>query len=225
MTEKDTFSNEVLDTLNDLDRDLTFTFDEWNLFTGLFGHSEKRIDILNSSSPHLFHDLQRILQDAVYLRIARLLDPASMKGSKNLTLSYLQQLVKRSGHIALADELNDGINKLRREAQQVLWYRHKRLAHRDLDASKEASYIRLSRADISSILVGISDLLNKVHLANDNSSFYHRIGTTRDSASSLTYWIAQGLRSNQIRHNVLRGKTSSDDLVKFFIHEHPTIDH
>ena len=111
--------------------ELVHLHDTWEQYRKLYGHSEDRVKLLNSSARSFFALLQRLMVRDVILGISRLTDPPKSKGKSNLVLSVLLEDPRLTDRPELKAELASGINEAKRLAQPVREHRNRYIAHLD----------------------------------------------------------------------------------------------
>jgi len=116
---------------NRLWSELVHLHDTWEQYRKLYGHSEDRVKLLNTSARSFFALLQRLLIRDVILSISRLTDPPKSKGKSNLVLSLLLEDPRLSDRPDLKEELTSGINEAKQLSQPVREHRNRYIAHLD----------------------------------------------------------------------------------------------
>ena len=81
---------------------------------GAFGHNESRVELLNSSAPTCFYELQFLWFDYIILEICRITDPVETCRCPNLVITQLRQRLNQTKYSKLADQLS----KLRKHCQR-----------------------------------------------------------------------------------------------------------
>ena len=72
-----------------LENQLVWVHLKWQEYLQLFGDSQQRVDLLNSTAPAFFHELQRALWEDILLHLCRLTDKLKSAGKPTLTLRQL----------------------------------------------------------------------------------------------------------------------------------------
>jgi hypothetical protein len=151
----------------------------------LYGKSEERIALLNSSASSFFYHLQFILLDDIELFICKLLDPAKYRSNLNLTLEQLLNLIDDG--MEFKAELIKKLHAVQLEASELRHKRNKRLSHFDLEISitrKAEFFTKASRNKLECILSHIREFLNIVEYHYFGSNLlYEQFSSTGDAES------------------------------------------
>lgn len=142
---------------------------KWGEYRKLFGTSEKRLELLNSTAGYFFNVIQHALWDDMLLAITRLLDPISQMSGDNLTMGRLPLICK---HDDLKAILTADIDALRKAATFAKLPRNRLIAHRDLPTAIDEladSIPKGSRTEVATIIAGIENALHLFHEAHFNS--------------------------------------------------------
>src|SRR5208283_4951754 len=75
---------------------------KWTIYRQLFGHSEKRIELLNKCAAVAFYTFEEVLFDEIQMSLSKLTDPAGKGNKKTLSFEQLQKQVKKNGDRELA---------------------------------------------------------------------------------------------------------------------------
>lgn len=141
---------------------LDFSF-EWQLWKALFRTSQEQIDLLNTSAPTFFGRIQATLFQSIVLRASRLLDSPKTGGQDNLVLEQLLLASPADVSAELTTTMRQALAKAKSHAAAVKTWRHKYLAHRDLDHAtmvQPPTDAEVKYDDIDSVLEAFSDYLN-----------------------------------------------------------------
>ena len=79
---------------------------QWEHFRILFEGSDLKRELLQSTAPKFFGDLNRLLVEHLVLHICRLTDNAQMRSRKNLTVKFLIEHSDFSAAPGMLDKLN-----------------------------------------------------------------------------------------------------------------------
>jgi len=136
---------------------------KWRNFRTLYGHTEKRIGVLNRVAPAFFHYLQESSHEAVVMHLCRITDPPRTGSHDNLTVQqFIGQMdtPAREGHVAsIVDTISVKVDFARK-------WRNLRLAHLDLQGLLGGPSRTLPPSDLKSVdsaLAAIRELMNYVH--------------------------------------------------------------
>ena len=179
--------------------DFTFTLHIFKQYRQLFGHSEKRVLLLNETAPSFFEIVQICLMDYVILGASKLLDPAKKNGNKNATLEWLETIIKANGDETLALKLSEFRTQISNLANNLRKNRDKRIAHSDRPKACQRKFYpySVSRKDIKDILKMISDYLNMIKVYYANTPIRFDVSDDGE-AETLLYILADGLRYNDL---------------------------
>jgi HEPN superfamily AbiU2-like protein len=188
---------------------------KWLEYRKLYGHSEPRVDFLNSMARFFFRVLHDVLWDDIVLHIARLTDPPTTVGKENLTLLRLPAVIPDA---ALAADTQSMIDAAGAQWSFARDWRNRRLAHRDLALALDAAVTPLtavSREHVERALKSIRAILNRVHrhYLKSQVAFEHFI--SRDDADTLIYHLRVAKMTEERRRDRLRrGVASPEDLER-----------
>jgi hypothetical protein len=129
----------ISEVFEELKTEITWLHGRWIIYRQLFGHSEKRIDLLNECASTFFYIIQDMLLDAVQVSLSKMTDPAQTGNFENLSIDQLQQRVETHGDPQLATSLRKLRDKLHDKCQPFRMWRNKRLAHLDLTTAMQSS--------------------------------------------------------------------------------------
>ncbi len=197
-----------------LEQDMCELHMRWKLYRELFTHSGERIDLLNSVAPALWAALQRIIQDSVYLSIARLTDAAQSCGHSNFTIASLTIAATNEGLDQLASDIDAHITRIRSAAETIRWHRHKRLAHKDADVAQKNSYDRPSILAIENVLNELRTTFNHIRSSIDLPHCAYEHVQYAGGGNSVARCLAQGCRLAKLRRRVLSGTLSPEQLTQ-----------
>ncbi|MGF6329612.1 hypothetical protein ABH909_002490 [Pseudomonas sp. BS3782 TE3695] len=184
---------------------------KWGQFVELFGTSPERVDLLNKAAPALFRTVQDSLWENLLLHLARLTDPPRSVGKSNLSLRRLQEAVIGS---PVETDVEASTSKAVTATAFARDWRHRKLAHRDLDLALGQHIVPLapaSRVAVKEALSAVADVLNVVadHY-HDSTTMFDLSGADADAAS-LLYILRDGLRYEEERRTRLKSGTYTQD--------------
>ena len=125
----------------------------WQEFRELF-ENESRIELLNRTSPMFFWMVQQALLDEMLLALTRLTGAPISNGQKNLTIKRLADLLD---NIQLRDEIRKKILDLDAAVKFANDWRHKVLAHCDLDTALQRRATPLPAVTTAKITKALGD--------------------------------------------------------------------
>jgi len=183
---------------------------KWGEYLVLFGTDPARVEILNAAAGKFFRIVQDTVWEGILLHIARLVDRPETFGHPNLTLQRLPGLVDSAIKTKTEQLLKHCLDK----AQFAVDWRHRRLAHRDLDLALGQGAQPLapaSRASVQEAIDAIAALLNLVERHYRKSTVHY--GTLGGDAESLLYVLRDGLEAEDRRRERLQsGRPEPEDL-------------
>lgn len=184
---------------------------KWGQFVELFGTSPERVDLLNKAAPTLFRTVQDSLWENLLLHLARLTDPPRSVGKSNLSLRRLQEAVIGS---PVETDVEASTSKAVTATAFARDWRHRKLAHRDLDLALGQHIVPLapaSRIAVKEALSAVADVLNVVACHyHDSTTMFGLSGADADAAS-LLYILRDGLRYEEERRMRLKSGTYTQD--------------
>lgn len=157
----------IKDIFEELQNEITWLHGRWMIYRQLFGHSPKRIDLLNKCASVCFGIIQNVLKDEVQLSLCKLTDPARTGKQENLSLKTLQEHVEKLGDQILIASSSNLINEIYRKCESFRIHRHKRLAHFDFTTAMKGDFSLLpptSRQMINEVLTLIQKYMNTIEI-------------------------------------------------------------
>ena len=87
---------EELGTIYDaLWQEVAWLHGKWADYVALFGTTESRVSLLNSTAPTFFNLVQDSIWENILLHIGRMTDPTATAKKQNLTIQRLPELIDR----------------------------------------------------------------------------------------------------------------------------------
>lgn len=183
---------DLKDAFGPLSDDITWTSIYWSIYKQLFRTSENYIDIMNQCAPNFFLVIQRALVDLVVFRLTRLGDRAKQKGSSNLSLETICNLVKAQEEPQLMTSLRVIMARFRGLARPLKEYRDKKLAHLSLAQACGNSTLELPSVTfrmIEDALFIVYEFMNEIdgHYRNSTTDYSEAllVGDGNDVISCL----------------------------------------
>ena len=203
---------ELGELYSELWQEVAWAHSKWGEYMQLFGTKKSRVDLLNHAAPRFARLLQDSLWEDALLHIARLTDPAKSNGKCNLSVQTLTPYI-------MDPDVNIKVQKLVAEAIERADFcrdwRHRRLAHRDLNLALGRGAKPLKTAsgnNVRDALEAIAATLNAVAEHYLASTTVFDFETSSGGALSLLYVIDDGLRADSERRVRLNdGNTKPDD--------------
>lgn len=215
--ESDDMGPELGPLYKELSNELVWLCWRWNQYVILYGGSQSRIDLLNSSAPFFFYVIQGTLWHETLLGIARLAGPVKTGGKANLSIHRIAPLLNDP---QVKEEVAELLTAVTAHCEFAIQWRNRHIAHRDLDLAlgREAKPLPgATQAAVDKAIDSLADVLNRVQRHHENSTTAYRFGAVAEDAESLLYVIRDGLRREEFRRERLQGgeydpKDWNDDL-------------
>jgi len=192
--------------------EVTWLHAKWKQYGLLFAESQERVDLLNEVAGFFFLLIQEVLWEDIILHIARLTDPPQSVGKDNLTLLRLAEAVHDP---ALSAQIASLVEQARTEAEFARVWRHRHLAHRDLNLAVDRQAAPLpgvSRESMERVLEAIRAVLNKI----EGYFWQSQVAFTRflapDDAERLAYYLKVAIDAEgRQRERLLQGRPLPED--------------
>ena len=139
----------------DLWLEVVYTKRIWHYMWDLY--LEENVPILRKLHEPFWSLHQEIVQQYVALRLARLLDKKTIGGHRNLSVSQVEDFFEGTDR----EEVGSLLIELKKKGEFLKSYRHKYIAHRDLDQLKMASP-SFTMGEVEDVLESIESLLRFV---------------------------------------------------------------
>jgi hypothetical protein len=190
---------------HELSNELAWLHAKWNQYRQLFGHSRKRVDLLNSVANHFFRIVQDALWEDIVLHLARLTDPLKSSGKANLTLRRLPAHISDATLKVEVEKLIDVAVSTSIFARD---WRNRKLAHIDLALALRTGVEPLagvSRENIEGALSAFRAVLNRLatHYWKSETAYEHFIASGGEG-DSLVFFLRLGLKAEESRMERLR---------------------
>ena len=204
---------EELGTIYDaLWQEVAWLHGKWADYVALFGTTESRVSLLNSTAPTFFNLVQDSIWENILLHIGRMTDPTATAKKQNLTIQRLPELIDRPETRRKVEEM---ISTALASSGFARDWRNRHIAHADLElrTTDNARPLELaSRQLVNQALKALSDVMNAVAAEYlDSTSFFD---TLDGDALSLLYVIQDGQRAEvQHRERLQSGILDQDDFT------------
>ena len=186
---------------HDLQQEVDWLHDKWDVFRELFEQGPERIKLLNIVAPNFFYFLRKLLFEDAMLHLCRLTDPpetrvrtqGKLEIRHNLTVMGLERAISDS---ALSVKVRAEAHQVKRRCAFAREWRNRRLAHTDLKTS------RSNNSDFPSVSAdGIRDGLKSMRaLLSLVEEYYGRppFGFLPDpwGAKSLVWYLEKSVRTD-----------------------------
>lgn len=177
-----------------LSSDLSLLNLKWHTFLSLYGRDEDRIALLNKTAPVFFAVVQDLLTSNVLMGLSRLTDPSKSQGKDNLSIETLIESLADPDHSALRQDLESRLDTLRVRVGPFRTWRHKSLAHRDLEVAIGAADLlpTIQHDAIDAALSEAAGLLNHLALTLWDESVRYEFKSHPRHVDSLIHYLQQG---------------------------------
>jgi hypothetical protein len=207
---------ELSELFDAISNELTTVHFRWKQYRILFAEKPSRIDLLNESAPFFFQIIQNALMEDTLLGIARLVGPAKSAGKSNLSLERLTKLIRNPKFAELQKEAENLVETAKNLGEFAIEWRHRRIAHQDLDLVLGKSPTPLpdvTRDRIEKVLSALGEVLNRIAVGYGGSPTAYSWVVAPDDAKELLYVIRDGLlHRRESQERLQRGEPSDADL-------------
>jgi hypothetical protein len=192
--------------------ELTWMHWRWKQHRTLFGDKQSRIELLNEAAPFFFRMVHDVFFEDTLLAIARLVGPPESVNKPNLTIQRFPPLL---GDLKLRAEVCRLVEAAKKSAAFAIDWRHRRLAHRDLDLALKRNSQTLApatRDQVEGSLSALRDVMNRIEVKYCNAATIYASPAPGD-AEALLYVIRDGLlRYRERFERTKRGKLLNEDV-------------
>lgn len=189
--------NEEFDKLiNKVEKEIASASIHFELFLNLFG-SQENLSVVNQSAPNVFILIKQALIDTSIIKLCRLLDPAERGRNRNIGIHMLIEYF--DDEPKLQEHLREKENEIEAHVAELRSYRHKRIAHNDLETHTESRHDVIGNKHINFALNTLQDFVNiirsekyghEVHILNQE----YPLG---DGPDRLMRLLRKGIGANQ----------------------------
>lgn len=167
----------------------------WILYRQLAGTNERRIEIINKTTPSFFLMFQDLFFDYITLELSKLTDPAESKIYKNLTLFYLLELLRLEVDDIFFKKIELILKELTTQTEFFRNRRNKKVAHRDLMTDKQKKEFGISRQRVEDALLVVRNFMNTIeqHFFNNQTMYREFITDLSDDGTALLINLAKSL--------------------------------
>jgi hypothetical protein len=172
----------------------------WEHYRTLFEGSDLKRELLQTTAPVFFGDLNEIFMEQLVQRICRLTDKAQTMGRKNLTVKFLVDHADFSAAPATLDKLRALSNAIHRFRDRIVEARNRFISHLDLEAVRlDRALGAASDAEWLQFWLDLQDFLDLLLRHRGMKHFYlNAMGNMSDADSLVT-----ALRNAKLFHAVL----------------------
>jgi hypothetical protein len=169
---------------------------KWQIVSRLF-ESEERVDIANRTAPNFFLACWMTFRDDVFLALSRITDPLQSRGQDNLVISRLSEQLDQKEHPKLHEELTKLIEVAMKACKPFRNYRHKRLAHNDLNTKLKHTTEALpgiTIEDVNGAVKSLQEVLNAFNRYFFSSETYFTI-VENGGVKALFVYLQKGMEA------------------------------
>ena len=131
----------------------------WEIYHRLFMSDRTRTETLAEKLGLLLGKFQFMLQDELFLGIARLTDKSTVQ--ENLSLRILKKAIPSAKKPEFRRHVSSALAKIEHDAAAIIKHRHKRIAHFDLEVSLDSSLLpSVTLQQIHELIEAIEKFLN-----------------------------------------------------------------
>jgi len=188
---------EELDTIIDkVEKEVTEASIHFELFLSLFG-SQENLQVVYQSAPNVFLCFKQTLIDSAVIKLCRLLDSAEKGKYRNIGIDLLVD------HFCEEKDFQGILKKqkevIERHVAQLKLYRHKRLAHNDLETHQENRHDIIFNRSIDAALNELRDFVNIIRKEKYGYTcqILKQEYPLRDGPERLMGLIRKGIDANQ----------------------------
>lgn len=193
--------SDVDEIFKELKTEITWLHGRWIIYRQLFGHSERRIDLLNECAAAFFYVIEDTLLNEVQVTLSKLTDPARSRKFDNLSLEQLQVRVEAQGEPQLVVTLRTLLDDLHKKCQSIRVRRNKSLAHLDLSTAMQSTSNPLpgiSRQMVEDALAIVREYMNAIERHYDDSETGYEHFIMSSDGDALVSILKYGLRYEEL---------------------------
>ena len=156
-----------------LDEEVVQLCGRWKAYNQLFQSGKENVKLLNNSGSYIFHLLQIMIIDNVFLTLSRLTDPAQQGRNKNASLHNLVARIEGTIDEVFRLNLRVRLAELENVCKNMRTHRSKRIAHIDVNRGLKVSTEWLpsvTYGEIEDALKLICEIMEDIALALFNIS-------------------------------------------------------
>lgn len=175
-----------------LSNELQWAYIHWDRLKTLYEKKASRLDILNKSAPFFFWVIQQVLWHDTLLSVARLAGPPNSVGKPQLSIAKFCELAPAE----VRDDLMAKLSEIQAKADFAIQWRHRHIAHRELELSLGKSLVPLPKAEklaVDEVLTLMATALNSVSIRYLGAETAYASASIVDDAESLLYVLRDGL--------------------------------
>jgi len=194
----------IEEVFKELKKEITLLHARWIIYRQLYGHSERRIKLLNECASAFFAIIHEALLGEVQLTLSKLTDPPRSRKDENLSLEQLRERIDAQGQNDLANSLRNLLDDLKDKCEGMRRWRNKWLAHFDLITTK--SNLRLlpgiSRQKIEEALKVTREYMNIIEMHyNGSEERYEQFTMSGNDGEALISRLKNALSYEELIKN------------------------
>jgi hypothetical protein len=173
---------------------------KWNNYTALFAAEADHSALLNATAPACFRIIHACMKNDILLSLARLTDPPSSLGRKNLSFPRLMAILRDAGYSDAANRCNPDLEALLDACKPVRTRRNKLLAHADLATlvGEDSQPLPLIPPSLfTEALVHARKILNTIEATFRESETAYQVPILRGEAQALLMYLRKGLEASE----------------------------
>jgi hypothetical protein len=181
------FPASIRDAFEGVWQDVASIHFKWNLYLDLFGKPEN-IEVLNQTTPTVFHLIEESLRADMTMAFGRLLDPAEQGSNKNLSLQHLVQELRPHVDEAHFSKLEKQVQEIKAQCSGILKLRMKKYGHNDLRTAlqyHENPLPSVKRSTVEKALALIGGFMNGLQQHFKEGTTVFTKGITRGTGEQL----------------------------------------
>ncbi|CAM5797775.1 AbiU2 domain-containing protein [Rhizobacter fulvus] len=179
-----TWPPQVKEIYDFLAKEVQWAFARWLLFTQLYDHTEKRVDLLNEVAGTFFHSLQYVMIDELLLSLARLAD----KSKGTASLLYMQKLLEGNESKEFASKCSVALIAFVSLAAPFKEHRDNLIAHYSIEQAKGLTKLPdIYYKDIKNSLLAVEAYLNLIEVYYEGIPIgYQHVALQEDGEALIT---------------------------------------
>ena len=172
----------------------------WEHYRTLFEGSDRKRELLQTTAPVFFGDLNKIFIEQLVQRICRLTDDAQTMGRENLTVKFLVEHTDFSAAPATLNKLRTWSDSIHKFRDQIVEARNRFISHLDLEAVRlDKPLGAASDAKWLQFWLDLQDFLDLLLQHHGANQFYlNAMGNMSDAGSLLA-----ALKNAKLFHAVM----------------------
>lgn len=157
--------------------------------------------LMVNTAANFFDNYKRLFWNNLIISISRLIDPFMQGSNENLTIDVMTKFAEEN-KLQCIDSIQNSISTIRKESNKIKTWRHKILAHRDIQYALKNDFadLKIHLDEIEIIMTSIANCLNSINKEANNLSISWSIVTSH-GAGSLLYYLNEGLVYSNLKRD------------------------